>query len=133
MIRGRVIDDRLGTLPYFPIRINDTIVVGKTDSDGAFQIDVPVSVKKLFLIDIGMEPASIELADTCDEVDVVMLLSSTYDFIRPKKVNRLRMKRFKKLPELHKAAFEKGLFKKDKGCHTQEFIPFTIRKRRLRT
>ncbi|GAB3325441.1 hypothetical protein GCM10027511_34370 [Hymenobacter humi] len=103
--------------------INDTIIVGKTDLDGAFQIDVPVSVKKLLLIDIGMEPASIELTADCDDVEVVMLLRSTHDFITPKQVVRRRRKEFKKLPKLHKAAFEKGLFKKDKGCYTQEFIP----------
>jgi hypothetical protein len=33
------------------------------------------------------------------------------------------MKRFKKLPELHKEAFEKGIFKTDKACYTREFIP----------
>jgi hypothetical protein len=52
-----------------------------------------------------------------------MLLRGTYDFKTPKKVDRLRMKRFKKLPELHKEAFAKGIFKTDKVCYTQEFMP----------
>ena len=51
-----------------------------------------------------------------------MILRSTYDFITLKKVDKLRMKKFKKLPELHREAFEKGIFKTDKACYSQEFI-----------
>jgi len=65
------------------------------------------------------------LSDTCEEVEVVMMLSATYDFITLKKVDRLRMKRVKKLPALHKEAFERGLFKTDKACYTQAFIPYS--------
>ena len=69
-----------------------------------------------------MEPTIIELKDKCDDVEVVMILRSTYDFINLKKVDKLRMKKFKKLPELHREAFEKGIFKTDKACYSQEFI-----------
>ena len=128
-IKGRVIDDNLETLAYMPIVINDTVEVGKTDLNGFFQIDIPVSVKKLLFRDVGIELASIELVDKCDEVEVVMMLDCTYDFITLKKADRLRMKRFKKLPELHKEAFEKGIFKTDKACYTQEFIPYYKKKK----
>jgi hypothetical protein len=127
-IKGRVIDDNLETLPYMPIVINDTVEVGKTDLNGFFQIDIPVSVKKLLFSTVGIELASIELVDKCDEVEVVMMLDCTYDFITLKKADRLRMKRFKKLPELHKEAFEKGIFKTDKVCYKQEFIPYYKKK-----
>jgi len=122
-IKGRVIDDNLETLPYVSIVINDTVEVGRTDLNGFFQIDIPVSVKKLLFSTVGIELASIELVDKCDEVEVVMMLNSTYDFMTLKKVDRLRMKRFQKLPELHKEAFEKGIFKTENACYTQEFIP----------
>lgn len=129
-IKGRVIDDNLETLPYVSIVFNETVEVGKTDLNGFFQIDIPVSVKKLLFSTVGIELASIELVDKCDEVEVVMMLSSTYDFMTLKKVDRLRMKRFKKLPELHKEAFEKGIFKTDKACYTQKFIPYYQKKKR---
>jgi len=122
-IKGRVIDDDLETLSYVQIVINDTVKVGRTDLNGFSQIDIPFSVKKLLFRDVGMEPASIELADSCDEVEVVMMLWVTYDFMTFKRIDKLRMKSFKKLPELHKEAFEKGIFKTDKACYTQEFIP----------
>ncbi len=127
-IKGKVITEDLDTLPYMLIFINDTVKVGRTDLNGFFQIDVPVSVKKILFMNVGFEPAAIEFVDTCDEVEVVMMFSVTYDFITLKKVDRLRMKRFKKLPELHKEAFAKGLFKTVKACYTQEFIPYYKRK-----
>jgi hypothetical protein len=111
------------------IVINDTVEVGRTDLNGFFQIDMPISVKKLFFSTVGIELASIELVDKCDEVEVVMMLSSTDDFIALKKVDRLRMKRFKKLAELHKKAFEKSIFKTDKACYYQEFIPYCKKKK----
>lgn len=121
-IKGRVISDQFDILIGVPIMINDTVEVGKTDINGFFQIEMSVSEKKISFKFVGLDPATIELVDNCDEVEVVMMLSSTYDFRSPKKVDRLRMKRFKKLPELHKEAFKKGIFKTDKACYTQEFI-----------
>lgn len=59
-----------------------------------------------------------------------MMSSSTYDFLSPKKVNRLRLKRFKRLPELHKEAFDKGIFKTNAGCYKQEFIPYFKKKQK---
>ena len=129
-IKGRVISEFFDTMSFVSIKINDTVEVGKTDLNGFFQIDVPVSIKKILLRDVGIEPAIIELTDNCDEVEVVMMLSGTYDFKTPKKVDRLRMKRFKKLPELHKEAFAKGIFKTDKACYTQEFIPHYKKKQK---
>jgi hypothetical protein len=122
-IKGRVIDDYFETLPYVSIMINDTVKVGITDLNGYFQIDIPISEKKLYFGSVGIDPATIEFTDKCDEIEVVMILSSTYDFITLKRVDRLRMKRFRMLPEMHKEAFEIGIFKTDKACYTQEFIP----------
>jgi hypothetical protein len=129
-IKGRVISNQFDIMVGVSIMINDTVKVGKTDLNGFFQIEISDSVKKILFGDVGMELASIELIDTCDEVEIVMLLRGTYDFKTPKKVDRLRVKRFKKLPELHKEAFAKGIFKTDKVCYTQEFIPHYKKKQK---
>lgn len=129
-IKGRTITDQFETMSFVSIVINGTIEVGRTDLNGFFQIDIPVSVKKILFRSVGLEPAIIELVDTCNEVEVVMMLSSTYDFKTPKKVDRLRKKRFSKLPELHKEAFVKGIFKTDGVCYTQEFIPHYKKKQK---
>ena len=122
-IKGRVITDDFEPVPLALIMINDTVEIDRTDLNGYFQIDNPVSEKKLLFMFVGLDPTAIKLVDKCDEVEVVMMRSSSYDFITLKKADRLRMKRFKKLPKIHKEAFEKGLFKTDKACYTQEFIP----------
>lgn len=123
-IKGRVISEFFETMPGVSIMINDSIDIGKTDLNGYFQIDIPISVKKIFFGSVGLDPTSIELVNKCDEVEVVIMLSGTYDFMTLKKIDRLRMKRFKKLPKLHKEAFEKGIFKTEKACYSQEFIPY---------
>ena len=130
IINGRVINDFLETTPGALIMINDTTKVGKTDLNGFYKIKIPDSVKKISFIYIGLERTNIEFVDECDEVEVVMMASSTYDFITLKKVDRLRMNRFKRLPEIHKEAFEKGIFKTDKACYTQEFIPHYKKKQK---
>ena len=128
-IKGRVIDEHLlGTPGDVAIMINDTVKVGRTDMNGFYKIEMPVSDKIISFRCIGMEPATIELVDKCDEVEIVMMFSSTYDFMTRKKVDRLRMKRFNKLPELHKEAYAKGIFKTEKACYTQEFIPYYKKK-----
>lgn len=123
-INGRVIDDNLETLPYVSIMINDTVEVGRTDLDGFFQIDIPVSVKKISFGSVGLDPTSIEFVDKCDKIEVVLMLSSSYDFITLKQADRKREKRFKKLPGLHKQAFEKGIFETEYACYNREFEPF---------
>jgi hypothetical protein len=120
-INGRVISDELEPMLLVSIMINDTTQVGKTDLNGFFQISLPLSEKKVLFGSVGLDPTTIELGDNCHIVEVVMMLSGTYDFITLKKVDRLRMKRFKKLPELHKEAFEKGIFKTEYACYNYEF------------
>jgi len=130
IIKGVIINDYLENMPGVSITIDDTVEVGGTDLNGVFQISIPASVKKLSFGAVGLEVTSIELADECSEVELVMMLRSTYDFMTLKKVDRLRIKRFRNLPKLHKEAFEKGIFKTDKGCYTREFIPDNEKKRK---
>lgn len=127
-IKGRVIDERFETVPGAVIMINDTVRIGYTDLEGFFKIEISVSMKKMLFKTVGLETASIELKDSCDEVEIVMMSGVIYDFITFKKEDKLRMKRFKKLSELHKQAFEKGLFKTDEACYTQEFVPYYKKK-----
>lgn len=128
-IKGRVSSDQFETAHLVYITINDTVQIGKTDLNGFFLIEIPISVKKILFESVGLESATIGLLDKCDEVEVVMMSSYTYDFMPLKKVDRQRKKRFKKLPELHKKAFEKGIFKTAKACYRQEFIPYYKKKK----
>lgn len=129
-ITGKVITEDLVISPYTSIVINDTVEIGKTDLNGYFQIEIPVSAKKILFRGLGMEAASMELGDNCKEMEVIMLSSSTYDFMSLRKVNRHRKRSFIKLPELRKAAFEKGIFKTAYACFEQQFITYNNKKQR---
>lgn len=120
-IKGRIIDEHLEIIPGVSIIITDTVKIGYADLNGFFELDVPISVNKIMFYFPGIETAIINLSDNCDKVDLVMMYSVHYDFISLKKADRLRMKRFKKLPETHKKAYQMGLFTTDKTCYVQEF------------
>ena len=131
IIKGRVVDDNLETLPDVSIIVNDTIKVGRTDLNGFFQIDFPFSINKISFESVGSDPVTVRLVDKCDEVEVVMMLSGTYDFVTPNRVDRLRMKNFKKLTKLHREAFAKGIFKTAKACYSQEFVSYYKKTQKL--
>lgn len=123
-ISGKVITEEFEIYPFTVITIGDTVKVGKTDFNGFFQIEIPVSVKKLLFMNVGMEIASVTLADNCKEIEVIMMSSYTYDFMSLKKVDKRRKKRFRRLPALQKEAYENGIFKITNACYRQEFIPY---------
>lgn len=125
-IKGRIINEDLDNVPMASILINNEVEVGKTNIDGFFQIEIPVSEKKIFFKFFGLEPTTVELTDKCNEVEVIMLLNITYDFITLKKIDKLRKKRFRGLSKLHKKAFDKDLFKTDKPCYIQEFKMISV-------
>lgn len=123
-IYGKTISDDLEIMSYIFISINDTIEVGKTDLNGTFQVEVPVYAQKISFSSVGFETAHIEIVDDCNKVEVIMLSSSTYDFLTPKRVNKLLFKEFKKLPSLHEQAFNKGIFEQNTICYKREFVRY---------
>ena len=92
-LKGRVIDENLETLPGVSIRISDTLEIGTTDLNGFFQVNIPVYEKKILFSSVGLDPTAIELSDKCDKIEVVIMLSGTYDFITLKQADRKRKKK----------------------------------------
>lgn len=127
-ISGRVITENFEIYPFTVIAIDDTVKVGKTDLNGFFQIEIPISVKTIHFMNVGMEIASVTLADNCKEVEVVMMDDVIYDFMSLKKVDKRRKKRFRRLPAIQKEAYNKGVFKIVNACYKQEFIPYYKKK-----
>jgi len=126
-IRGRVISEYMETLPMVRIQSIDTVLIGDTDINGQFAITIPQKIDKLLLSWIGMEWITIQLSPDCNNLEIIMMYDAYYDFMSSKKIDRLRKKRFEKLPELHQLAFNKGLFKTDKACFKQDFVPLKPR------
>jgi hypothetical protein len=125
-VTGRVISEDLETLPQISIIIKDTIEIGRTDVNGFFRIDIPVSEKRILFGFSGLEETTIELVDKCDKVEIVMMYIHTYDFITLKRAERKRKRRYKKLPDIHKQAFDKGVFETESVCYNREFKPFYL-------
>ena len=123
-ITGRIISEYLEPLPLIYIQDIDTTLIGKTDLDGWFKIEISSSTDSLLLCSLGIEWATIQLTNDCDTLEVVMMYDYIYDFITLRKVDRLRLRRFKKLPEIHKQAFDQGLFKTESPCYKQIFEPY---------
>lgn len=128
-IKGRVIAEDFETLPGVFIMINDTVEVGRTDLKGFYQIDIPISEKKILFEFVGMNPTTIEIVDKCDKIEVVMMYAYTYDFITLKRAERKRKKRYKKIPDIHKQAFEKGIFETESACYHREFESLYLQKK----
>ncbi|MEO6453754.1 MAG: carboxypeptidase-like regulatory domain-containing protein [Ginsengibacter sp.] len=122
-IQGRVISQDLEPLPDVHIKNKDTILFGKTDINGRFKIEIPQQTQTLVLSWVGLERTNIKLKNDCDTLEIIMLYAATYDFMSPKKIDRQRLKQFKRLPELHFQAYDKGLFSKDTICYSNEFEP----------
>jgi hypothetical protein len=123
-ITGKVIGENFESIWGARIQNTENIILGTTDSNGQFKIDIPQDTKTLIFSWVGYERASINLTPGCTQLDIILLASWTYDYISLKKIDKLRMKQFKKLPELHLSAYQKGLFTTAQPCYEQVFIPY---------
>ena len=121
---GRVISEDLEPLPGLDIRNSDSVLLGKTDMEGRFKIHIPQDTDSLLFRYIGMEWTDISLKKDCDTVEVVVMYDMIYDFMTSRKIDRLRKKRFDKLPNLHSDAVKNGLFESNNICYNRDFEPY---------
>jgi hypothetical protein len=124
MIKGRVISEDLEILPGAKIYNMDTTVLGSTDGDGYFEIEVPVETNELLLGFIGMEWTPVKIEGDCKNLEMIIMADVIYDFIPIKRINKRRQKRFKQLPKKHKEAYEKGIFKSGNPCVCYVFTEY---------
>jgi len=123
-ITGTVINEELELVPYVSIYSLDTVKIGETNLDGQFNITIKEETNQLMFGFVGMEWLTIKFVDNCENLEVIMMSEWFYDFISLRKADRLRKKRFNKLPEVRKKAYEKGIFKSDAISYSQEFISY---------
>lgn len=121
IISGRVISDHLEPLIGVHIENSDNVLLGVADMDGRFKVSIPQETERLFFRFIGVDLTEIVLKKDCDKVEVVMMLSGTYDFMTLKKVDRLRKKIFDNLPNVHSDAVKNGLFESNIICYERVF------------
>ena len=122
-LSGRTIDQFLETVIGITIFDKDSTEIGQSDLNGYFEIKLPKETDKLTFAGVGYEWATITFPKECENLEIVLFMASSYDFMSPRKVDRLRKKEFDKLPELHSQAFQKGLFTTEKPCVSRNFEP----------
>lgn len=120
-ITGRIISEDLEALPVVSIQYPDTTLIEKTDLDGRFTVEINDATNFLLLSFVGFEWATIKISADCDTLEVVMMYDVIYDFMTARKIDRLRMKRYNRLPEIHRKAFDEGLFITESACYKQNF------------
>ena len=122
-IQGVVIDDLdYEPVPYVSIIFNDSII-GMTNLDGSFQIEVPYTVNRLVLgRAIGFEDTEIILCESCNYLEIILFQRPVYDFLSKKQVDKKRKKRFKKIGKIRKEAVKRGIFQSKTPCYKQVFI-----------
>jgi hypothetical protein len=121
-LTGKIIGDDFQPFIQAKIFNIDTVELGKSNITGQFSITIPSDTKTLIVADVGMEWKKINLSDSCNTLEIILLPSWTYDFKTLKRVDRLRKKQFDRLPSIHKTAFEKGVFQSDKPCYVDNFV-----------
>ena len=122
-LRGKTIDQFLERAIGITIFDKDTTKIGQSDFNGYFEIKLPKETDKLIFAGVDYEWATITLPKECENLEIILLLTSTYDFTSPRKVDRLRKKEFEKIPDLHSQAFQKGIFETEKPCVIRKFEP----------
>lgn len=118
-ITGKVIDEfELTTIPQVRIQISDTVQLGTTDMNGNFRIELPTGTDQLILSFIGFELTTVQVPSNCDNLEIIMMMQGTYDFMTTRTVNKKRYRRFRRLNDRHEEAFEKGVFNSKVPCVT---------------
>lgn len=120
----KVIDQEFNPLYQVYIQYSDTSYASPVDKGARFIFTIPANIKSITFSNVGFEPLNIELTDTCDQLDIVLLFNWTYDFKTVKQINKLRKRQFDKLPELHLTAYRNGVFQNSAPCYKAIFLPF---------
>lgn len=120
-VYGKVISEDLEPLAGVQIRNSENELLGETDFDGQFKISISQKNDSLLFRYTGMEFTDIKLKEVCDNVEVIMMHDVIYDFMTPKKSDRLRKNRYNRLNEIYSEAINKQLFQNKDICYDRNF------------
>jgi len=110
-IAGKVISEEFEILNGAVIQTKDSTVLGRADNEGLFQIDLPDNTNQIQIWFVGMESETLNLKGNCNYLEIILL----DDFHVEYEIKRYN-KRRKKLPELYKKAWKKGIFQSKTPC-----------------
>lgn len=120
-VYGKVISEDLEPLAGVQIRNSENELLGETDFDGQFKINISQKNDSLLFRYTGVEFTDIKLKEDCENIEVIMMHDVIYDFMKSDKIDRLRKKRYDKLDELYLLAIKKKLFQNNDICYDRVF------------
>lgn len=123
IIKGRIIAEDLVPLPGANVYDRDTLILGKTDIDGYFELELQYSISDLIIGNLGYEWTKLHEFNNCSILEVILLEDANYDYRSHGKIDRIRKNRFERIPEMHLKAYEGGIFKSAKPCYGLQFEP----------
>jgi len=115
-ITGKIVDADMEVLPMVNIQNMDTVLLGTTEVDGTFEIEITESTNQLLISFIGMEWQTVQLKPNCDRVNVLLMYDGNYCHRSNRKNERRRRKYLAKQPGLLEVAYEQGIFETNKPC-----------------
>jgi hypothetical protein len=123
VLKGKIVVESLTPMLGVFVMNEEGLVLTTTDFDGNFSVDLLDNSSRLEFNWVGYDSQLVSFSENCSYIEVVMLNGSCYTGISNRRVDRLRKRKHKELPEIYKEAFEKGVFVSKKFCWIQEFIP----------
>jgi hypothetical protein len=117
VISGKVIGQDLIELPAIKIFDESNELIGETDFNGNFKLEIKTPIKKILFSGIGYQTETLEIIDNCDYIQIIVLYDWIIDFVSLKKAERIiKRDRKKLLPKLYAEAFRKEIFDISKDC-----------------
>jgi hypothetical protein len=115
-ITGTVISEDLDIITGARIQNKDRVLIGTTDINGKFIIEVPTEVDTLMIGSIGMKWKSIKVPINGSNLEIILMCNVIYDFMSERKIKLDIIKQEKKLPEIRRKAFQMKIFKTEQPC-----------------
>jgi hypothetical protein len=120
MISGKIVDQNLNELPNVIVMTLDSKVLDTTDFHGSFNFQFNPEIKKIKVRGLMYQEEEIELIESCNTLEIVLLEVWIYDFVTVKKAERKRIRDRKKiLTKLYSEAYERKIFTNQNECRTK--------------
>lgn len=119
LIHGRILDPYLTPIPGIGIYTRDTVPLANTDMEGYFELkDAP---KDLLVAGIGYQWTKISINQPCEALELILPEEGNYDYRSHRRVDRIRLRAFNRIHQIHLQAYQLGLFKTPLPCYTRQF------------